>query len=391
MTENKIIPNLSGVRTLVIRELASLADYAQPWNDLALKAPQQVPMLSYAWVASYLEHQLEPGESWLCVLALDDNQLIGVLPVIITPSKILWLNRPVLRTPSNLHTFCVDFLVEPGLEAVIIPLLLSALQKSIRGWSTLKLLRIRDNSPTLTVLDRGIPRVFVTKDVGGRGAYLTTTGDIEEFKAGLGWNFRKNLRKCNNRLERLGDFRWWSDDGSTSLTERFRSFIDLEASGWKGRAGTAIKMNDDLMKFYSALVTRLAEAGWLNWQFLEIDGRPIAASLGVKFGRAFCGFKLGFDEELAKSSPGTVLFEKLIENCFADNKIDEVNLISDASWFNDWQVQYRSYFDVCLYPARPLPVLFGVLPQALRSMTAKIPAIRWLYHRLRSLAGRTEK
>jgi hypothetical protein len=99
----------SGLRAEVIDSIAALEPYRDEWNRLALAAPQKLPMLSHAWVSSYLENFLNPNETWCCIFAFDGDQLVGLLPVIITPFRILGFSRPRLATPFNLHTFSVDF------------------------------------------------------------------------------------------------------------------------------------------------------------------------------------------------------------------------------------------------------------------------------------------
>jgi hypothetical protein len=53
-----------------------LAWHAAAWDRLALAAPERLPMLSYAWVKSFLEHRLDPGESWRCLFAYTGDELV---------------------------------------------------------------------------------------------------------------------------------------------------------------------------------------------------------------------------------------------------------------------------------------------------------------------------
>ncbi len=64
------------------RTVEELAPHANAWDALALAAPEQLPMLSHAWVASFLEHQLQAGQAWRCLFAYAGDDLIGVLPVV---------------------------------------------------------------------------------------------------------------------------------------------------------------------------------------------------------------------------------------------------------------------------------------------------------------------
>ncbi|MGB3757485.1 MAG: hypothetical protein WBA07_14090 [Rivularia sp. (in: cyanobacteria)] len=48
-----------------IQNFQELELHIDGWNQLAFAAPQQLPMSSYAWVSSYLEHYLSDDESWV--------------------------------------------------------------------------------------------------------------------------------------------------------------------------------------------------------------------------------------------------------------------------------------------------------------------------------------
>lgn len=384
-SSSKIIEKSGKLSVKVVRELEELAEYADRWNLLALSAPQQLPMLSYNWVASYLEHLLEPEESWFCLMVLEDNKLVGVLPLITTPHRLMGFNRPLLRTPFNQHTRSVDILTEAGSESEIIPLLVSSIERVVPARYGLELLRLPESSPTLAVADNGLERTCVIKEFNGEGAFLKTEGNFEEYWSSLAKKFRTNVRNCNNKLSKLSGLKTVFRSGSEASAGDLEILMELEASSWKGRTRTAIKLNPVLVSFYTALTGRMAESGWLEWHFLEVEGKTIAGNLALKFGRSLVGLKLGYDEAYAKCSPSTVLLERAIKRAFDSPDIDELNMLSDSSWFKNWGVEKRSYYDLWIYPRNLLPLTFGVLPKKARKWGSRIPGLRPLYRRVRSL------
>ena len=44
------------IQVITVTSLDALVPYAEQWDQLALQAPQRLPMLSSAWVMAYLEH-----------------------------------------------------------------------------------------------------------------------------------------------------------------------------------------------------------------------------------------------------------------------------------------------------------------------------------------------
>jgi len=116
------------LRTELITRAEELAALAEDWDGLAEAQPQRLPMLSHAWVSTYFEHRLLPGETWACVAAFEGAKLVGVLPLVISRKVAPGFQR--LRTPSDLQTVSVDFATAPGRAREIIPALLHALRSA---------------------------------------------------------------------------------------------------------------------------------------------------------------------------------------------------------------------------------------------------------------------
>ena len=92
------------LRTVTVHDFDALAPHFAAWDRLAWKAPQRLPTLLPAWVDAFLRHKLKPNERWLCSFAYIGDHLVGVLPVIATPHRLLGSSWPTLRTPSDAHT-----------------------------------------------------------------------------------------------------------------------------------------------------------------------------------------------------------------------------------------------------------------------------------------------
>jgi CelD/BcsL family acetyltransferase involved in cellulose biosynthesis len=91
------------------------------------------------------------------------------------------------------------------------------------------------------------------------------------------------------------------------LERDFETFLRLEASGWKGRAGTAIISRRGTDRLYRNAARGFADAGWLRLQLLEVDGTAIAGDLSCSFAEAFHMIKTAFDERHAAASPGLLM------------------------------------------------------------------------------------
>jgi CelD/BcsL family acetyltransferase involved in cellulose biosynthesis len=117
-------------------------------------------------------------------------------------------------------------------------------------------------------------------------------------------NMKNNLRRWQGRLAAFGevtpvrlapggDVAAWTDD-----------FMRLEASGWKGRAGTALACRDDDRRFTAAVFAEAFRRGRLQITGLDIDGRALARHVMLAAGEGAFTFKIAYDETYEKCSPG---------------------------------------------------------------------------------------
>jgi hypothetical protein len=90
------------------------------------------------------------------------------------------------------------------------------------------------------------------------------------------------------------------------LPRWIEAFLALEASGWKGKRGSALACTERNRRFAEKLFTGAFERGRLLMAGLDLDGRPIARYSGLVAGEGAITFKTAFDESLRRFGPGTL-------------------------------------------------------------------------------------
>lgn len=83
-------------------------------------------------------------------------------------------------------------------------------------------------------------------------------------------------------------------------------FLRLEASGWKGKQGTAMQTAGDADVF-RAICAHFAKEGRLQMLSLEAGERPLAMQCNISGRDTLFNFKVAFDEELRRYGPGVQL------------------------------------------------------------------------------------
>jgi CelD/BcsL family acetyltransferase involved in cellulose biosynthesis len=341
-----------------VRTVKELAHHADAWDRLALAAPEQLPTLSYAWVATFLEHCLDARCAWRCLFAYDGHDLVGVLPVIC----IRRIFGARLGAPFDPETRSGYALLAVGREHEVLAAMLHFLEVLEPRYISIRFHGIRTGSPTLLAKRDITVRTVIVSAVGGRGSVISTRGSFADYEKGLNTNFRRNLRKAHNRCTRDHETKFRHYSGRDAAPPRLlQQFLEVEAAGWKGAGGTAIKCNPDLVVFYSALAQRLSDRGWLEWHFLEFDGEPVAGHFAIRFGRSLVLPKIGYNEKYARLGPGNLLFRHVVARAFADEDIDEINCLTDMPWHAKWHVTMEEYSDMMFTPHRLLPLAVAMV------------------------------
>lgn len=359
--------------------LAALRPWAERWNALAANAPQRLPMLSLAWIDAYAKTLMPPGAVLHCALAHDNGQLVGALPLVWRRSgmPLVWVGSA--STPYQAHSAFGDVLADPRWAPSVVPALLAA--ACARPGMRLREFALRGVSSTSPTIRCLLPQRLATVQTlpttptmhtthtrhRSWGSFLAIDAPWSAYRDGLSKNFRANLRKAHNRLRDSGEgapeFLWLT--GERAEPRHLASFLALEASGWKGRAGSAIGQDAPLCAFYQALCENMHRLGVLEWHFMTLRGRTVAAHMAVRTGRSLSLLKIAYDEGLARFSPGNLLFEATVQRACSEAQTDEINCLTDMDWHRPWNMQRREYFDVRVFPATLLGVGLGRAPRAL--------------------------
>lgn len=333
------------VRVEVVDSLEGLARHADAWDALALETPERIAQTTYPWVSSYLEHGNPSGRPWYCLFAYRGEALVGVLPVL---RKRRW-GRASLLCPEDDHTDVGHPVLAPRVAAEALDALLGALEELQPGrW--VRCFRVRETAPLLSALNGVRKRRLVHFPVVAAGRFVDTTGPFEVFEKQLSSSFRRSLRGARRKAEAEHSVHFEVVTGQEAArADLFEDFLRVEASGWKGEAGTAIACDPADVAFYTTLTRRLAARGWLEWNLLRFDGVVVAAHLGVRLGSSLLLPKGGYDESLARFAPGNVLFWEVFSRAFADDTV-EVNFLTEMPWMQIWHMEQSMYHDVVIGP-----------------------------------------
>ena len=311
----------------VVDPLSLSDDLAAAWDRLAGEASEPSPFAE-RWCLQSALHLLDPERSARLVLVQggSDGPLIGVMPV----APAARYGRLPLRHvtgwahPNHFHGAP---LVRAGFESLFWSILLGWCDAAPWAHTLVQVPRLTEDGPLHRALEgvaraRGGEAEVVHRE---ERALLESASSPEEYwDAAVRAKKRKELRRQANRLAEQGAVRFRRWQPGETIGGWIDAFLDLEARGWKGRAGSALASHGDTEAWFRAILTGAAEAGKLDMRALDLDDRPLAMLVNFLCPPGGFSFKTAFDEDFARFSPG-VLLQQANLDLLDDPRIDWVD------------------------------------------------------------------
>lgn len=356
--------------------LEDLEAISEAWDQLLRRTEQPLPVNSFAWISSFFEHCLAPGERWMCLHAWHDDRLVGVLPLVECTCRSLGRELTVLKTPRDHETDRIEVLAERGFEPLVLDRFVDALDEYVPGWASLRFTRLPQTSPTMVSLPSVASKVRIVRDLNGYGKVFVTTGPFAARFEAMVKNRRSKIRRARRRLTELASPEDMVIDGRHCGDEMTGMFLDLEASGWKGVVASSIKSSPAKTGFYVSLARRLAERSMLMWRILRADGKPLAIQMDVILDNLVISQKGAYNEAYAQVSPGHLLVDSMLRWAHDETDIAEIDCLTDVRWLDCWLPERRPYFDVWLVPRRFPASAMEYWPRRMKYVMSQVPGVR---------------
>jgi CelD/BcsL family acetyltransferase involved in cellulose biosynthesis len=199
---------------------------------------------------------------------------------------------------------------------------------------------------------------------------LRAPDGFEEFLARRTPNFRSAVRRNERRLARRYQVRFRLSD-STTLDADLDALFRLH----QARFGEQSAFGGGRTAFHRAFARQAHERGWLRLWILELDGRPVAAQYGFRFGGIESFFQSGRDPELRRESLGMTLLSHAIRSA-ADEGVREFALLRGHEPYKyRFATEDRGLDSVCVTRGRAGAAALAVV-KAVRSSPAARKLLR---------------
>lgn len=339
------------------KSLDNFALHLQAWDKLAWEAPQAIPTLLPDWIKAYLNHRLSPEEGWFCSFAYRGDELVGVLPVVVTPHRLFGRSRPFLRTPFCSVTNSGDILLSQEIARDVLVALLREVEHQEPAYLELEFSAVRSNSPLLHAMRTKLRTHTISKGKTLRYFRADLTSPAEVYLAGLG-SLRRNIKRYRKKLDGKGSVKVELMSGSDASVGFLSEFLTLEASGWKGREKSAILLRPSETAFYTSVVEAFGEKGRLEWHIIRLDSRVIAAQMGIRCGSTLMLPRIAYDEQYADCMPGSLLTGEVMTDVHNRKELTQLHALSEAEWLEKWGLIQEDFPTVHLVRKNAFTTLF---------------------------------
>jgi CelD/BcsL family acetyltransferase involved in cellulose biosynthesis len=324
--------------TVEVATAARLACIQSDWDDLLRRADSPNVFMNPDLVRIASEAYPERTIRALLAWHEEDLRLVGVWAFAVRRPQGAFVS--VLTAPATAHAY----LATPVIDRERLDETLDALLDHIAEDASLPKIVALDPIGADATMDA------LTRVLAARGSLsrimaqamrprLASELDGKQYLTNaLSSGSRKKLRQHRRRLAERGNLEFTIVTDPAALRESFEAFLHLEASGWKGRQGTALLANAADAAFARSMIAALASRGDAAIHALTLDGCPVSMQIVLRAGAAAFTWKTAYDEAFQDSSPGMLLLEDYTAAFLADAGIAFVDSCSydDSGFMAAW-------------------------------------------------------
>lgn len=288
---------------LRIERVDRLESLEEEWSDLG--ATGRNIFNTWEWNALWWRHFGRERELALGAALDADDEVVAILPL------YFWRARPgrVLRFLGHGASDELGPISRNRDRVAARDALLAYLRASRSNWDVI----LAEHLPSEENWGRILGATSLRRE---SNFVLHDDGDgWDGFLASRSANFRQQVGKRERRLARRHDLHYRLADDPARLGEDLDTLFALHAGRWPGRSSAFAGVRE---AFHREFAARALERGWLRLWFLELDGRPVAAWYGFRFGDAESAYQTGRDPAFDHASVGFVLYAQTIRAAFAD-------------------------------------------------------------------------
>lgn len=367
------ITNASGTRVVRFRSLDDGAVRADDWDRLA----HGVPFRSWAWTSYWWRHygdgqDRQGGNRSLFTLGVVDpaGSLIGIAPWYVESSLAEGRVVRFLGTGE----VCSDYLsvlCAPGMEDMVGAALADWLaavhaREAGRGadrgqdgrdqdrWDLVELTGVDAEDTAVERLARELEgRGYTVHRRDGPSFWrIELPSDWDEYLARLSKDHRKRVRRLLRGVLASGRVEAHRAERLDDLAEAQDVLVDLHQRRWRSLGEPGCFASSRFAAFHRGVMADLLRSGQLHLQWLELDGRPIAAEYALAGDGVIYAYQSGVDPDALEHSPGRLSHIVMLREAIEQGYRAVDLLRGDEPYKPHWRARPRPSVEIRVVPDR---------------------------------------
>jgi len=309
----------------LVSELEELEELAEQWNRLHDVCLKPNPFMDPNFLIPAIRHLSNPGSVSVLVVEAPNRRNVKAPKVLCALMPLI--KRRMYGIPQKCfeiwkHDFCYDStpLIREdcgkGAFSAALDFLGGDLNAKMFSMDTVSGQGKFQNLVTDLIYERS-HGVF-SRDAFTRACFIPDTDAEFYIRKNVSKNTRKNATRMEAQLEELGTLEHQTVEDGSLGDHWIDEFLEIEASGWKGKDGTAMLSDPSTKRFFKEMAQLHLANGSLSLLKVSLDKHPIAMLCNLQRGGYAVAFKTAYDENYGQYSPGVIAELKSIERYYAD-------------------------------------------------------------------------
>ncbi len=280
------------------------------WNTLLVNSHTNTVFGSWEWNYHWWQ-AYQPGDLWVITFRTYEGELIGLAPFYIALDEAR--GRVLHFIGGEDVTDYQDVLVSCQQSEAVYSCLAHTLGERRDAFDVIDISNIPQDSPSRTLWpkfleENGFTAILEQNEVcpiiplpDTFDAYLDTVMDNKQSR-----EIRRKLRKAEGYNAELGSLTSYVVDDTHNIEAELKTFMSLMAASHPEKA--AFLQNPQHVKFFETIMPALRDKGWLQLNFLVVDGEPAATYLNFDYDNKILVYNSGLNpNKFSHLSPGIIL------------------------------------------------------------------------------------
>jgi CelD/BcsL family acetyltransferase involved in cellulose biosynthesis len=197
-------------------------------------------------------------------------------------------------------------------------------------------------------------------------------------------NFRSQLGRKLRALERDHEVRFRRTQAAPELASDLETFFRLHYARWESRGGSS-SASERTRSFHADFTAAALERGWLRLWLMEVDGDSVAAWYGWRLGERYSYYLAGFEPRWSDASVGLLLLAHTVREAIEESASEYDLLLGEEAYKQRFATAERPVETVILSRTyHPTRLLVGAEAALWRAHRRLPPGLR---ERSRAVAG----